>query len=334
MLALSPLFKISYRASTLCVPGIIFCTPVFSAGEESVGVSAENLIQDTQQIKEQANPPTAKPETTSSSDKQKTIGDHFLSLNPFKKNNKENEGDQEPSALFPNKDGSVDIDIPNLIDQAHKVQDLAYGEILLDYYTNNNFDALIRARIAQDQNELQKNSQHVELLLAQLYILEGLPKEAEAALKRIDIGRVSDQTRNRALFQLARINLYQGDLDSAKRILESEIGKLNGSLELERKSLLTNIYSAQNNKEAIDKILLETDSNLTRNAYIKYNLASAGIFSGNEDFALPILLELSTSDHVDLESRSLKDQVNLNLGLYYLKQEKLAEAKQYFNLVS
>lgn len=277
--------------------------------------------------------PTTQDKTTT--EKQKNIGDHFRSLNPFK-GNKNKEETQTASNSFNNSQNDLTTEINSalLVDKEHKVEDLAYGEILLDYYTNNNFDALIKARVAQDQSKLNRNSLHTELLLTQLYILEGLPNEAEASLKKIANGRVSDQTRNRALFQLVRIHLYQGDLESAKRILEQEIGSLSESLELEKISLLSNIYTAQNNKEAVNKLLSSAKPESSRNGYIKYNLASAGIFAGNEEFALPLFLELSSSDHVDLESRSLKDQVNLNLGMHYLKQEKIEEAKTYFNLVS
>lgn len=349
MLSAPTFFSTFYRTSISLIVSFAFCGFLYAAEnttsipQESLGTipqADEATLETNSESKEiNSDPQEASTEQAESpiqnkpsSEKQKNIGNHFRSLNPFKKDKTENQDISEP---LTNAEKTSSLGDPSfLIDSPHKVEDLAYGEILLDYYTNNNFDALIRARVAQDRSELKHNAQHVELLLTQLYILEGLPKEAEAALKSIPRDRISGQTRNRALFQLVRINLYQGDLDSAKRILENDMDSLSDSLELEKKSILSTIYASQNNKEAVNKLLATTNPNSTRNAYIKYNLASAGIFAGNEDFALPLLLELSTSEHIDLESRSLRDQVNLNLGLIYLKQEKLDEAKTYFNLVS
>jgi len=211
--------------------------------------------------------------------KKKTIGEHFLSLNPFKKQEDQQENSEENAALF-SEDEEYERDTSSQIDRKHNVEDLAYGEILLPYFTNDNYAALVSTRIAQHTNRLNRNKEHAALLLAQLYIIEGLPAAAEKTLLDISKSKVSRDTRNAALFQLVRINTYQGKLDEAKRILENEFPPLKGHTELERKVLLANIYALQNDKEAVKHTLVDVTPEITRNAYIKYNLASAGMFAG------------------------------------------------------
>ncbi len=222
----------------------------------------------------------------------------------------------------------------HLVDKKHKVEDLAYGEILLKYYSNDDYDALIRAKIALDRNELATNVEHTKLLLAQLYILQGLPSHAQKVLEEITKSRVSQATLNAAYFQMARIHLYQGDLSKAQKILETNISDLNPGLELDRKVLLTKVYTLTKNSKALKKILAQVTPEETRNAYSKYNLATAGLLIEEDSYSLPLLEELSQGQHEDLESRSLRDQANLKLGRYYLEQDQLEKAREYLNAVS
>ena len=316
--------------------------PIKPETENATSEGTDNSSQATQQAEEtqespaadnqSSNKPTASKPAPKGSKEGKTIGDHFLSLNPFKSKKQKNGSDSD--ALFPEDDIYSNTDVPSVVDRPHKVKDLAYGEILLDYYSNRNYKALVRARMAQEQNELNENSNHTDLLLAQLYILEGLPSKAEESLNKILKKNLSASTRNRALFQLARIYSYQGNLDSAKRILATELQNLSGLLELDRKVLLVNIHSKQKNKEAVKKILESLSPDDTRNFYTKFNIASAGLLVEEFETSIPLLISLSSGEHTDLESRSVKDTANLSLGHYHLKRDELEEAKNYFSKIS
>ncbi len=262
------------------------------------------------------------------------IGDFFMSLNPFKKEQTTTDEELESEVLF-SEDSPLD-DLPHgpLLDRSHDVEDLAYGEVLFDYFTEQNYQALVKARIAQDKNELNENKDHITLMLAQLYIIEGLPFKAEQALRQLAPGRVSKQTRDKTLFQLVRLHYYQGNLDAAIRILTSDLSNLPPSAELERAVLLTNIYTKQKNTEGIKKTLEGIKPENTRNAYLTYNIASASMSLELEDMAIGLLQQIASNTHTDLESRSLRDKANLTLGSYFLKKEDLETAYNYLSNVS
>src|SRR5690606_35997387 len=111
-------------------------------------------------------------EQQSDSNKRKTIGEHFSSLNPFKNSKEQDEGN---TALFAGED-LLDRDFSGQIDRQHKVEDLAYGELLMHYFNNDHYEALVQARVMQESERLKHNKEHTDLLLAQLYILEGMPE--------------------------------------------------------------------------------------------------------------------------------------------------------------
>ncbi len=245
----------------------------------------------------------------------------------------ENIQDKEPAALIEDTSMPEFRDYSSQVDKKHKVNDIAYGEILFDYFNNDFESAIVKTRTAQQKNSLRHNSVHTELLLAQLYILEGLPAQAEKTLIAISKNRVSDHTRNLALYQLVRIYTYQGKLQEAQHLLETQFSNLNELNDLERKILLANIYTKQKNAEGVKQILAEVDPAITRNAYMKYNFAADNLNIASDDLALPVLQELGQGVHEDLESRSIKDFANLTLGVYHLKHEELEEAKTYFKAV-
>lgn len=246
---------------------------------------------------------------------------------------KETISSQEKTALIEDTSLPDFRDYSSQVDRKHKVDDIAYGEILFDYFNNDFEKAIVKTRTAQQKNVLKHNNVHSELLLAQLYILEGLPTRAEQTLQVIAQNRVSEQTRNLALFQLVRIYTYQGKLKEAQNLLETQFTGLTEVKELERKVLLANIYTLQKNAEGVKQILADANPEITRNAYVKYNFAANNLNVTNDELALPVLQELGQGMHEDLESRSIKDFANLTLGVYHLKREELEQAKTYFKAV-
>ena len=264
----------------------------------------------------------------------KTIGDFFLSLNPFRKKQDVDQQEIELNALFTENSALDEMTQGPLLDRGHGVEDLAYGEILFNYFTEQNYEALIKARIAQEKNELTENKDHVILILAQLYIIEGLPFKAEQALKQLAPGKISKQTRDKTLFQLVRLHSYQGNLDSAVSILKNDLTNLPPAAELERRVLLSNIYVKQKNFAGMQETLDGIKPENTRNAYLTYNIASAGLLLDYETSALPLLQQIASNTHSDLESRSLRDKANLTLGSHFLKKEDYQNAYDYLSQVS
>ncbi len=252
------------------------------------------------------------------------------SLNPFKKSEEKSRAENE-ALLSP--DPLLTRDESGYIDKQHKVHDLAYGEALLDFFTQNYYESLIKTNVGFQKQQYARNNEHALLLQAQLYVIEGLPEEAEQSLDKIRAGKITQATLNQIYFQLARMYTYQGKLEQGKNILINKISQQEEYQELEHKILLANIYAIEGDKDALAQHISSLNQIATQNAYIKYNLANAGIITGNEEFFLPILIELTQTKRNDLETRSIQDFANLSLGKYYLQKDEFENAKLYLKAV-
>ncbi|MGB0495292.1 MAG: hypothetical protein ACPGJI_02965, partial [Kangiellaceae bacterium] len=65
------------------------------------------------------------------------------------------------------------------------LQDLAYGDILYDYYRGNELNALTKILIAQKQNALPNHKNRAELLAGAIYLNFGMLNTAKAIFDQL-----------------------------------------------------------------------------------------------------------------------------------------------------
>ncbi|HEX4937517.1 MAG TPA: hypothetical protein VFX11_02515, partial [Candidatus Kapabacteria bacterium] len=77
---------------------------------------------------------------------------------------------------------------PIPIDQPHPVGDLAYGDLLFEYYQQRYFAAITKILVAQQRGLLSRDAEHTQILLGALYISYGMLDKGEAIFRQLLAG--------------------------------------------------------------------------------------------------------------------------------------------------
>ena len=87
----------------------------------------------------------------------------------------------------------------------HTVQDLAYGEVLFEFYQGDHFAALTRLLAGLERNELPHHARDADLMLGALYLSYGQHQIAGDVFAQVLEQSVEPELHDRAWFFLARI---------------------------------------------------------------------------------------------------------------------------------
>jgi len=211
------------------------------------------------------------------------------------------------------------------------LQDLAYGEILYDYYRGEEISALTKILIAQKENQLPNHTNSAELLSGVIYLNLGMLIKAQEIFKRL----LTEQDLKNELiakieFYLAKLHYKQHDYPQAKQRLTRVYQSLSVELRDECFIMLSNIaLSDKQLLEARDWLnLVSSDSELL--VYTRYNLGIIWLKDGQLEQALPFLTKVFLTHQPTDIQRSLQDKAKVALGFYYLKGKQLEKAREQF----
>jgi len=211
------------------------------------------------------------------------------------------------------------------------LQDLAYGEILFDYYRGDEISALTHILIAQKKNYLPNHANSAELLSGVIYLNLGMLSKAQNIFNRL---LTKDDLKNELLakleFYLAKLHYKQRDFADAKRRLNNVYQVLEVKLKDESLIMLSNIALHEKDlataRSWLD--LISEDSELL--AYSRYNLGILWLTGGEIDQALPYLTKVFTTTEPTDVQRTLQDKAKVALGFYFLKAKDYDTARKYF----
>ncbi len=212
-----------------------------------------------------------------------------------------------------------------------QVQDLAYGEILYEYYRGDEIAALNLILIAQKENQLTHHAHSAELLSGVIYLNLGMVIKAQEIFNRLLTEKdLKNELLAKLEFYLAKLHYKQHDYAQAEMRLTRVYESLEVALQDECFIMLSNI--ALFNKQlpqARDWLnLVSEDSELL--VYTRFNLGILWLKEGQIDQSLPLLTKIFlTIEPTDLE-RSLQDKAKIALGFYYLKNKQLESAREQF----
>ena len=212
-----------------------------------------------------------------------------------------------------------------------KIQDLAYGEILFDYYRNDEISALTHILIAQKHNELGHHGNSAELLSGVIYLNLGMLAKAQGIFNRLLTEKdLKNELLAKLEFYLAKLHYKQGDYQEAKRRLSQVYASLELALRDESLIMLSNIALSANELEQARQWLepISNDSELL--AYSRFNLGILWLKAGELEQALPFLGKVFLTIEPTDTQRSLQDKAKIALGYYYLKQQNYELAKSQF----
>ena len=208
------------------------------------------------------------------------------------------------------------------------VQDLAYGEVLFEFFKEDYFTALTRLLAAQQRGELEHHGAEAELMLGGLYLSYGQHRLAGEIFERVLQQAVEPALHDRAWFFLAKIWQQRGYLNEAEAALARIVGELPEELEPERQMLYAQVLMEQGRfAEALTALESWRKPGDAWVGYAKYNIGVALVRLGQIEAGARVLDEVGQLDPENPAFDALRDKANVALGYAWLQASRPVEAK-------
>lgn len=215
------------------------------------------------------------------------------------------------------------------------VQDLAYGEVLFEFFKEDYFTALTRLLAAQERGELEHHGAEAELMLGGLYLSYGQHRLAGQIFERVLEQSVDSAVHDRAWYFLAKIWHQRGYLNEAEAALARIGGELPEALEPERQMLHAQVLMDQGRfAEALTALESWRRPSDAWVGYAKYNIGVSLVRLGQIDAGAKVLDEVGQLDPENPELDALRDKANVALGYAWLQASRPVEAKPSLQRVS
>ncbi len=206
----------------------------------------------------------------------------------------------------------------------HRVEDLDYGRALYQFFQDSRLAAITQLMVAAERPRTRSQVNEANLLLADLYYGYGLYEESRDLFAQLLSAEVSDSIQNRIWFNLARLRYEQGYYEPALDLLSRINDRLPGSVESEKRYLLTNLYLGNRQYEEAADLSNQINSKSIWKIYARYNLAVTLIEDDRYESGKNLLEKIGQMETRSPELNALRDRANLSLGLKQLRME-LAE---------
>jgi len=222
---------------------------------------------------------------------------------------------------------------PVPIDQPHRIYDLAYGDLLFDYYQEHYFAAITKILVAQQRGSLDKNSEHAQLVLGALYVSYGLLDDGEAIFHNLLNTYATPQAADEAWYQLARIHYKRGNTQQALQILTSNIAEPMESRATEHVLLQILCLIRLGDVAQAQSLTQYLKQDQAPSLFVRFNMGSALAQLGEMEQAAgyyeDVITQASESGQPTSElDKTLTDQASLALGIHYLRNNQLIPAQR------
>lgn len=213
-------------------------------------------------------------------------------------------------------------------------QDLAWGEVLFDFYQQRHVPAITRLLVARERSELVAHEEEAELVLGGLYLDYGMHQRAAAIFECLLRERARPDVHDQAWFFLARIRYQRGDTEGAARAI-GEIGDaLPRSLYAQRLDLQSRVLLDLGRPAESASLLADADLSGGWRYFGLYNLGVALIRSGDTESGQAYLDEVGQANVRGDELTTLRDRANLALGYERLLLGDSGAARKALDRVS
>jgi hypothetical protein len=223
------------------------------------------------------------------------------------------------------------------------MQDLAYGNILFEYYRGKPLKALNQILVAEKKGLLPNHQKSARLLSGVIYLDLGMLSYAQEIFSELlSEQALKNELLSRLEFYLGKLHYRQGDYYQAKIRLEKVVDVLNVSLKDESLIMLSNIAISKDEKETARNLLLQVSSHSKLAEFSRYNLGVSWLLEGDIASAKTFLTlkqgedsdsDAGTSKDDRLVIKSLQDQANIALGYYFLTNKEHESARAQFSQV-
>lgn len=216
---------------------------------------------------------------------------------------------------------------------ATRILDLHYGDVLFQYFIEEDFEALTRLEAYSHWNRMPNHAGEAELLAGGLYLQLGMHNEAGRRFEALTAAQLPASVRSRAWFYLGKVWYARGYYDRAVESLQRIEGALEPALDAEKRHLLANAFMHLSRyDEAID-LLRGWNTRSSWMMYARFNLGVALLRSDRLADGAPLLDSVGSSGVSGEELLALKDKANLALGYAYLQGGQAAQAMPYLERV-
>ena len=223
---------------------------------------------------------------------------------------------------------AVDAVAARADDDGIVVQDLAYGEVLFEFFQEDYFSALTRLLAAQERGELKHHGAEAELMLGGLYLSYGQHRLAGEIFERVLEQSVDPALHDRAWYFLAKIWQQRGYLPEADAALARIRGELPEELEPERQMLHAQVLMEQGRfAEALTALEAWRRPGDAWVGYAKYNIGVSLVRLGQIEEGARVLDEVGRLDPENPAFDALRDKANVALGYAWLQAARPVEAK-------
>jgi tetratricopeptide (TPR) repeat protein len=213
-------------------------------------------------------------------------------------------------------------------DDGTVVQDLAYGEVLFEFFQEDYFSALTRLLAAQSRAELPNHAAESELMLGGLYLSYGQHRLAGEIFERVLQQSVDQQLHDRAWFFLAKIWYQRGYLNESEAALARISGELPEEIEPQRQILYAQVLMDQGRfQDALAALAAWRRPGDAWVGYAKFNIGVSLVRLGQVEAGARVLDEVGQIDPKNPSFDSLRDKANVALGYAWLQASRPVEAK-------
>jgi tetratricopeptide (TPR) repeat protein len=207
------------------------------------------------------------------------------------------------------------------------VRDLYWGEVLFQFYRQDDFAALTHLLAARDAGRVPHHEAESELLLGGLYLSYGQHDRAAGIFERLLAGTPEPAVRDRAWYYLGKLR-YQRALYGPALEAFARVGPdLPEALAAEFPMLVAQARMATGDFDGAQRVLADWDAPDPWSAYARYNLGVALVRLGRTAEGAALLDRVGRLDAATEEEKDLRDKANLALGYAWLQANDAAAAR-------
>lgn len=223
---------------------------------------------------------------------------------------------------------------PALADEKNiVVKDLSYGVALYNFYQDKYFSAINELLVARERRPKTRQLDDNELLLGSLYLAYGQQQDADRIFRALVDENTAPYTRDRAWFNLAKLQYRKGLIGEASQALQRIQDTLPEHREAERLNLLTSIYLQEQQYDKALATVAKFRGNSAWRDYARFNLGVSLVKQGRIEEGTALLAEVGDIDPATPELAALRDKANLALGFAYMRMERPETASDAFRRV-
>ena len=248
-----------------------------------------------------------------------------LSANSDSTNNIEPSTNTEPNeANGPREDLSIPVEL----------EDLAYGNILFDYYRGKEIEALNGILVAEKRRLLPNHSQSARLLSGVIFLDLGMLTHAQTIFNELLTEKdLQSDLLAKIEFYLGKLHYRHGDFPQAEFRLKRIFEALEPSLRDESLIMLSNMAAIADDKTLAKNWLARVSADSDMAAISRYNLGVLWLREENLEQATFLLTEIHPSYTDDTVVKSLRDKAKVALGYFHLSNKNYSKAREYLTKV-